>query len=172
MIIKIIKDDITKLDSSYECIVNAANETLLGGGGVDGAIHSAAGPKLIEECRTLGGCNPGEVKATKAYNLPQKYIIHTVGPRYYYSSNPEEVLRNCYKNSLLLADTLGCKSIVFPSIATGVFGYPVIEASKIVADILFSFNGKNIKEIYVCILPNDIKTYNAYKEAFYIKEQN
>ena len=166
MIIGIIKADITKLGKEIHAIVNAANEDLLGGGGVDGAIHRAAGPQLLEECRTLGGCNPGEAKATKAYNLPQKYIIHTVGPRYYYSKNPQEILRNCYINSLKLADSLGCKSTAFPSIATGVFGYPVEEAAEIVAEVLFSFKYKHIKEIYMCILPKDERTFNAYQQAF------
>ena len=164
MNVDIIRGDITKLTNQNDCIVNAANETLLGGGGVDGAIHRAAGPKLLEECRTLGGCNPGEAKATKAYNLPQKYIIHTVGPRYYYSKNPQEILRNCYKNSLELADKLGCESIAFPSIATGVFGYPVEEAAKICAEVLLQFKGQNLKKAYMCILPNDERTYNAYKK--------
>ncbi len=166
MIIKVIKGDITKLGKDIEAIVNAANESLLGGGGVDGAIHRAAGPMLLEECKTLNGCNPGEAKATKAYNLPQKYIIHTVGPRYYYSKNPHEILRNCYINSLEIADRLGCESIAFPSIATGVFAYPVEEAAKICAEVLFSFKGVHLKKAYMCILPKDERTYNAYLNAF------
>ena len=166
MRIEILKQDITKLNRSFNCIVNAANETLLGGGGVDGAIHRAAGPRLLKECRTLGGCSPGEAKATKAYNLPQKYIIHTVGPRYYYSKNPQEILRNCYKNSLELADKLGCENIAFPSIATGVFGYPVEEAAEIAIEVLFSFKGEHLKKAYMCILPKDERTYNAYVNAF------
>ena len=163
---EVVKKDITKLNESIQAIVNAANESLLGGGGVDGAIHSVAGPLLLEECKTLGGCNPGEAKATKAYNLPQKYIIHTVGPRYNYSKNPQEILRNCYINSLELADKLGCESIAFPSIATGVFMYPVEEAAKICAEVLFSFKGVNLKKAYMCILPKDETTYNAYVNAF------
>ena len=166
MKVEIIRGDITKLTNQTDCIVNAANETLLGGGGVDGAIHLAAGPQLLEECRTLDGCAPGEAKATKAYRLPQKYIIHTVGPRYYYSKNPQEILKNCYINSLKLADSLGCESIAFPSIATGVFEYPVEEAAEIVAKVLFSFKGEHIKEIYMYILPKDERTFNAYKNAF------
>lgn len=162
MIIKVIKGDITRLGEDIDIIVNAANETLLGGGGVDGAIHRAAGPKLLEECRTLGGCEPGEAKATKAYNLPQKYIIHTVGPRYYICKNHQEILRNCYINSLKLADSLGCESIAFPSIATGVFGYPVEEAAEIAIEALFSFEGEYLKKAYMCILPRDERTYNAY----------
>ena len=166
MIIKVIKGDITKLGKDIEVIVNAANESLLGGGGVDGAIHRAAGPKLLEECKSLNGCNPGEAKATRAYNLPQKYIIHTVGPRYYTCKNPQEILRNCYINSLEIADRLGCESIAFPSIATGVFAYPVEEAAKICAEVLFSFKEVNLKKAYMCILPKDERTYNAYVNAF------
>ena len=163
---KVIKTDITKLGKEIDVIVNAANETLLGGGGVDGAIHKAAGPKLLEECRVLGGCEPGVAKATKAYNLPQKYIIHTVGPRYYYSKNPQEILRNCYINSLKLADSLECESIAFPSIATGVFKYPIKEAAEIAIEVLFSFKGEHLKKAYMCILSKDERTYNAYVNAF------
>lgn len=166
MKIEILKQDITKLDKSIDCIANAANDDLLGGGGVDGAIHRAAGPQLLEECRTIGGCNPGEAKATKAYALPQKYIIHTVGPRYYICKNPQEILRNCYINSLKLADSLGCESIAFPSIATGVFGYPVEEAAPIAMEVLFSFKGEHLKKAYMCVLPRDERTYNAYLKAF------
>ena len=170
MQIKVIKGDITKLDSSVDVIVNAANETLLGGGGVDGAIHNAAGIELLHECITLGGCEPGKAKATKAYKLPQKYIIHTVGPRYKYCENPQEILRNCYKNSLELADKLGCTTIAFPSIATGVFGYPVKEASKICAEVLKGYKAKHLKCAYMVILPRDQETYEAYIEAFNQKD--
>ena len=160
MEIKVILSDITKLGSEVEAIVNAANEDLLGGGGVDGAIHKAAGPKLLEECRTLGGCEPGDAKATKAYNLKQKYIIHTVGPRYYSNPNPEATLRSCYIKSLQIADKLGVKTIAFPSISTGVFAYPLEEASKIVMDAIKSFKGENIECVIMCAF--DEKTYKSY----------
>ena len=166
MKIQVIYKDITLLDKSIDCIVNAANESLLGGGGVDGAIHRAAGYRLYEECKTLGGCRRGEAKATKAYLLPQKHIIHTVGPIYDLTPNPEEVLRNCYKNSLRLADELGCLSIAFPSIATGVYGYPVKEAARICAEVVGGYQGKTLQYALMCVLPNDKKTYEAYEEAF------
>ena len=165
MIVKVIVQDITKLGSDVDAIVNAANESLLGGGGVDGAIHRAAGPKLLEECMTLGGCNPGEVKVTKAYNLANKYIIHTVGPRYYSDPNPEETLRNCYLNCLRTADGLGLEVIAFPSISTGVFGYPVEEAAIMVAQTLKDYQSRNIKKVYMCIYPPK-EDYQIYKEAF------
>ena len=160
--IKVIIQDITKLGPDIDAIVNAANESLLGGGGVDGAIHRAAGPKLLEECMTIGGCNPGEAKATKAYNLPYKYIIHTVGPRYYSDPNPSETLRNCYLNCLRIADDLGLESIAFPSISTGAFGYPVEEAALIVAQVFREYNPKMIKKVYICIYPPK-KDYEIYK---------
>lgn len=166
MIFKLIKRDITEMGDLADVIVNAANESLLGGGGVDGAIHRAAGPLLLQECKGLHGCKPGEAKATKGYKIPVKYIIHTVGPRYYSNPNPELTLRNCYRNSLKLADDLGCLSIAFPSISTGAFGYPVEEAAKICAEELRAFKSKNIKNAYMCILPNQDYTYNAYEIAF------
>jgi len=168
VILKVIKSDITQLGMHVGCIANAANESLLGGGGVDGAIHRAAGPKLLEECRTLNGCEPGEAKATKAYNINADYIIHTVGPRYYSNPNPEQTLRNCYRNSLKLADDLGCKSIVFPSISTGVFGYPIHEAAKICVEEVKAFKGHNIQDIYMCVF-RDLE-FNAYSLA--VKENN
>ena len=154
MEIKVIYQDITKLGPEVDAIVNAANETLLGGGGVDGAIHQAAGPKLLEECQALGGCFPGEAKVTKAYHLKNKYIIHTVGPRYHSDQNPPVTLTNCYLNSLKTADELGLESIAFPSISTGAFGYPLKEAALICIKALKSYKPINLKRVYICIYPN------------------
>ena len=165
MDIKVIYQDITKIGRIADAIVNAANETLLGGGGVDGAIHRAAGPLLLEECRTLGGCKPGEAKATKAYNLDNKYIIHTVGPRYYSDPHPPVTLYNCYINCLKLADELGLESIAFPSISTGAFGYPIKEATKICYQALHDYKPKTLKNIYLCIYP-DKNNLKVFEEAF------
>ena len=165
MIIEVIFADITKLGRKVDAIVNAANESLLGGGGVDGAIHRAAGPELYNECLTLGGCKPGEAKATKAYKLDNKYIIHTVGPRYWSNENPSETLYQCYLNSLLLADSLNLESIAFPSISTGAFGYPLDEAAEICAKALFSYKPKTLKRVYMCIYPYE-EDMEAYQKAF------
>ena len=164
MIIKVIQADITKLSFEVDAIVNAANETLLGGGGVDGAIHRAAGPKVLEECRTLGGCKPGEAKVTKAYQLPYKYIIHTVGPRYWSDPNPPKTLEDCYINCLKLADSLGVKSIAFPSISTGAFGYPTWDAAKKFAKAACNYEPKSLEMVYMVIY-FDQKTEICYKEA-------
>ena len=164
MEIEVIYQDITKIGSKADAIVNAANESLLGGGGVDGAIHYAAGPKLFDECLTLGGCKPGEAKVTKAYNLDNKFIIHTVGPRYFSNPNPPKTLENCYLNSLKLADSLGLESIAFCSISTGVFGYPYKEAAFIAIRAIKNFKPKSLKKVYICIYPNK-ELVDIYKEA-------
>lgn len=163
---RILRKDITKLGKEIDCIVNAANESLLGGGGVDGAIHRAAGPRLLEECRKLKGCPTGQAKATKAYNLPQKAIIHTVGPIYRPGGNCAESLRNCYLNSLALADESGFSTIAFPSISTGIYGYPMEEAAAICARTIGEYEPKHLKEAYVCILPGDETAFDAYAKAF------
>lgn len=127
------RGDITKLD--VDAIVNAANTTLLGGGGVDGAIHRAAGPELLAECRTLGGCRPGEAKITRGYNLPARFIIHTVGPVWSGGTRGEgEVLANCYRNSLRLAVENGIKTIAFPAISCGAYRYPISKSAQIALD--------------------------------------
>ena len=150
--VKLVLGDITKLTCG--AIVNAANSTLLGGGGVDGAIHKAAGPRLLEECRTLGGCCTGEAKITKAYEIiTADYIIHTVGPIYSGSPSDAGKLAMCYSNSLDLALEYKCRSIAFPCISTGVYGYPAEPAAEIslraVADWL-QIHGENSMEIIFC----------------------
>ncbi len=159
--IEIYKGDITKLH--VDAIVNAANGTLLGGGGVDGAIHKAAGRQLLDECKKLGGCNTGDAKITKGYNLPAKFIIHTVGPVWFGGRNDEdEALTNCYKRSLELAVKNNIRTIAFPSISTGAYGFPVERAARIAINEVLDFlwNDESIEKItFVCYSQNDFEIY-------------
>ncbi len=159
MSIKAVKADITKLQT--DAIVNAANSTLLGGGGVDGAIHTAAGPELLAECWTLGGCETGQAKITRGYRLPAKYVIHTVGPVWHGGEHGEQqLLADAYKNSLKLAAGHKLKSIAFPAISTGVYGYPKDEAAHIAVDTVREFLKEyDMEVILTAFSDSDLKRY-------------
>ena len=159
--IELVRGDITKIKA--DAIVNAANPSLLGGGGVDGAIHQVAGPELVSECRLLGGCRTGEAKITKGYRLPAKYVIHTVGPVWGMNgSHEEELLANCYRNSLALATSHNCRIVAFPNISTGVYHFPKDKAGKIaIREVKAYLEAVEIpdKVIFVCY---DEENYEIY----------
>lgn len=162
--LKIIRGDITKMDT--DAIVNAANTTLLGGGGVDGAIHRAAGPQLLAECRTLNGCATGEAKITKGYRLPARYVIHTPGPVWHGGGHCEaELLRNCYANSLRLAEAYNCRSVAFPSISTGVYRFPLDQAAPIAVRTIRRFLAQATHVENVWMVCFDDRTFKAYSRA-------
>jgi O-acetyl-ADP-ribose deacetylase len=172
--ISIVQGDITQQD--VDAIVNAANETLLGGGGVDGAIHRAAGAELLVACKALNGCPTGEARVTPGFNLPAKWVIHTVGPRY---SNPRHatLLRNCYINSISAAIKLAAAQVAFPAISTGVYGYPIASATEVAFDTVLELltekrTAQDLSVVFVCFSQSDYATYCAeFRKQFGEKYQ-
>jgi O-acetyl-ADP-ribose deacetylase (regulator of RNase III) len=163
--IEIEKGDITRL--KVDAIVNAANTSLLGGGGVDGAIHRAAGPQLLEECKTLGGCSTGSAKITRGYDLPATHVIHAVGPVYKDGKSGEaEKLAGCYRTSLKLAVENNCKSIAFPAISCGVYGYPVEEAARVAFGEVIDFLQNDAQLERVVFVLFDDKSHRVYKNVY------
>jgi O-acetyl-ADP-ribose deacetylase (regulator of RNase III) len=173
-IINVIMGDI--VEQKVDAIVNAANNSLLGGGGVDGAIHHAAGPQLLEECRTLEGCPTGEAKITKGYLLPAKWVIHTVGPVWKGGNSMEEqLLGNAYRNSLILAEKYGVKSIAFPGVSIGAYGFPVDRASEIAVNTILEYlrTGSLLEDVrLICFNENAYNFYSAALEEYKSADNN
>lgn len=165
ILIQVYKGDITKL--KVDAIVNAANSSLLGGGGVDGAIHRAAGRELVAECLTLNGCNTGDAKITKGYNLPAKHVIHTVGPVWHGGEHDEEaLLKSCYRRSLEVAEENDCRSIAFPAISTGVYGYPKDKAAKVAVETIKAYFEEQKDSIIEDVI---LVSFDAATEQLYLE---
>lgn len=169
--LEILLGDITTIDT--EAIVNSANKTLLGGGGVDGAIHRAAGPKLLEECKLLGGCETGKAKITKAYNLPSKFVIHAVGPIWYGGTKNEELLlESTYQSCLELAQNYNITSISFPSISTGVYLFPIDLATKIAVRVILNFlkSNKSFQKVNIVCFNKDVMEAYIMAKQLYVND--